>query len=514
MKQESLKTLTNAHAWIGIIISVILYWVFLGGSFSLFRDDIVAWEREPHVKEITATTKVNIDDVIANSIKNYNVDTHHRFTIRLPNASTSNYELYFAQEGLNGEHTDVNLLVSGETGQSILEADNFTFGDFLYEFHINLHLGTIGQYFVGIVTLFFFVALLSGIVINWRNIKKKFYQYRTDGKKDKWLDAHNMIGVMGLPFHIMFAFTGLVFNLVIVYQIAYAVALYNGDQTALLKDAGYSELEIKEANKVHPIVGVDALYAKAKNELSPSVIEFLAIEHFGDKNSVITFRGNDQTQFSTRTEAQYLLATGEQIYLTTNNYDNDVRSGLNIIAALHFANFAGYGLKILFFILGIGTCYIILTGNLMWIEKRNKQRTKNSFGLHIVKSITYGGFVGGVFATSVGFLIARITPISTLNRMEFVELGFFIALFSAVILALILKSHNKFSSYLLKLSSSTLLLVIAADWTLFHDEILNIFRTERWEIIIVESILLILSISCWIVSRQIFTESSIELKRH
>ena len=81
----------------------------------------------------------------------------------------------------------------------------------------------------------------------------------------------------------------------------------------------------------------------------------MSIAHFGDESASVTFRGDDKSQFSTRKEVTYHIASGRELYLTKNNYDNDIRGGLAVIASLHFGDFAGYSLRIMYFVLGIGT---------------------------------------------------------------------------------------------------------------------------------------------------------------
>ena len=508
MTKENLKSLTHAHGWIGVVISLVLFTVFLGGAFSLFREEIVAWEREPFADEIAHTTKANLDQVVANSVKGYELDAHHGFTIRVPQKNNPNYEVYFAEEGPNGEEIDINLLISGETGKPILKADNFTFGDFLYELHFNLHLGNPGLYFVGIITFFFFIALLSGIVIHWRNVSKKFYQYRKDSNKDKWLDGHNMIGVMGLPFHIMYAFTGLIFNLIIIFQIAYALALYGGDQKALLADAGFPENTILYLEQPHSVTGLDDLYSKAKQDLSPAKIEFITIDNFGDKNVFVRFRGENHSEFSTQTEAKYMLATGELVYKTMNNYNNDVRGGLNVLASLHFANFAGYGLKIVFFLLAIGTCYIILTGNLMWLEKQRKQKQTNRTGIRLVKAVTYGGFAGTIFAVALGFLLARLLPSELVDRIHYIEMVFFTALIALLLLAMFIKNLALLARVILRLTSFILLTVIALDWILMSNEVLAVLARGQLDTLTVESILFLFALCCWLMSNKLAVKTS------
>ncbi|WP_394392147.1 PepSY domain-containing protein [Shewanella woodyi] len=48
MNKEFLKRITEAHSWLGLIISGLLFIVFFTGSISLFRNEIALWSILPH----------------------------------------------------------------------------------------------------------------------------------------------------------------------------------------------------------------------------------------------------------------------------------------------------------------------------------------------------------------------------------------------------------------------------------------------------------------------------------
>ena len=529
MKRDALKALTNAHAWVGLIISTILFIIFFAGSLSLFREDIMSWERDPYFTVGDEVENFSFDAIISQVTQDYNVHTHGYFVLQRPTAEQPSSNVYFEeeivpqgnlgdgqdaqQEGSVENHIDKHLVISPD-GKILGDGNAFDWANFLYKLHYNLHIPEIGLYFVGVVTLFFFVALLSGVVIHWRKIISKFFQYRKDGKKDKLLDAHNLIGVMGLPFHIMYAFSGLVFNLLIVYQISYAVALYGGDQAKLFKAAGVVDVHIEETNIAVPVQGIDKLYLTAKESLGEVEITRITIDHFGDESASVTFRGDDKSQFSTRKEVTYHIASGRELYLTKNNYDNDIRGGLAVIASLHFGDFAGYSLRILFFILGIGTCYIILTGNLMWLQKRANLRSEkqNKFGLRLVKAMTTGGFIGTIFATAVGFICARLLPIDMLNRSDVIGQIFFACLALSLITSLFIKAQKQFSAIFLKITAVALAIIPVLDWLILPQKILFMFKAGHFDVIVVEVMLLVLALCCWLISSKlvIATEPVIE----
>lgn len=511
MNKDSLKALTNAHAWVGLVISTILFIIFFAGSMSLFRDDINAWELNPHYVVNEQSETLSLDSVISTVSKAYNINTHGRFILSMPSAEQPLANLYFEEKTTVDKHVDQHLILA-PNGKMIGHGNGSSWGDFLYELHYDLHIPEVGLYFVGIVSLFFFVALLSGVVIHWRKIISKFFQYRKDGKKDKLLDAHNLIGVMGLPFHIMYAFSGLVFNLLIVYQISYAVVLYGGDQNELFAAAGVVDVHLEETKIVMPIQGIDNLYLTAKASLGEVSINRVSIDHFGDESASVTFRGADKSQFSTRKEATYHIASGRVLYLTKDNFDNDLRGGLAVISSLHFGDFAGYLIRALFFILGIGTCYIILTGNLMWIQKKANLRAQkqNPIGLKIVYAMTTGGFIGTIFACAVGFVFARAIPIDYIGRSDLIAYIFFGCLFTAIVVSLNISAQKQFAAIFLKITALILAITPLLDWLTVSQGIITMLKLGNYHVIVVEVMLLSLAFFCWLIASRLFVNKSVQ----
>ncbi|MDW7549148.1 PepSY-associated TM helix domain-containing protein [Pseudoalteromonas peptidolytica] len=504
MKNQTLKSLTEAHAWIGLIISTVLFIVFITGSLSLFRDNINGWERaQLAVKSASAEESISYDKAISSLQQQYNIDTHHSFFMREPSEHNPFIEVYFATHldephPVTGEdHQDRHLLLSPSSGAVLADADTFEFATFLYQLHYNLGLGRIGLYFVGVITLCFFVAILSGLVIHWRKIAKNFFQYRTEGKKDKWLDAHNLIGTMGLPFHIMYAFTGLVFNLVIIYQISYAVLLYGGNQTALLQAAGFNEPTVEAVEQSATMTGIDALREKALNTFGNVTITSVEITHFGDKNAVVSISAKSNDAFSNYNEVQYKLADQSQIYLTENNYDNAVRAGLSTIASLHFGDFAGYGMRLAFLCLGLATAYLIVSGNLMWIDKRAKQRKQSPRSLLFVKRLTSGAFIGVLLAISVGFALTTALPVSHIDKLETVKFSMFSAFIFALLSSQFAKQVLSYSKVLLGLSCITFCITAIINLVSLITQFDALPPTTRFDFAVVIALLTLMTLICW-----------------
>ena len=68
MDKQALKNLTSAHSWLGLIISTVLYIVFLAGSFSFFLSDLDQWEHGAHFPNKKADHFISAQQVIIKNL--------------------------------------------------------------------------------------------------------------------------------------------------------------------------------------------------------------------------------------------------------------------------------------------------------------------------------------------------------------------------------------------------------------------------------------------------------------
>ena len=111
-------------------------------------------------------------------------------------------------------------------------------GDFLYRFHFELSMPPLtGRWVVGTCALVLLVALISGIVTH-RRIFADFFTFRRDKSAQRgWLDAHNVTGVLALPFHLMITYTGIV-TLSVMYMPWGITTAYRGEAQTFFAESG------------------------------------------------------------------------------------------------------------------------------------------------------------------------------------------------------------------------------------------------------------------------------------
>ncbi|QIZ83988.1 PepSY domain-containing protein [Bermanella marisrubri] len=430
MKTQTSKNLIDAHGWLGVIISGVLMIVFACGTASFFRDNIVNWDKHYNPEKVIEKDELNIAGVVQYVQDNYsNIPNDHSVFISMPKDTFPYYRIHLEVEKevdeselgknkhaevVNGRtiiHEQVNEYLDPYTLSPIDEnADNHYLGHMFYKLHINLKLGAIGAYIVGFVSLFFFVILISGVLIHFKRIVSRFYMYRLNKSRSTYLDGHNLIGITTLPYTVMYALTGILFNLGIIFQAGFGYAVFNGDIEELTHTAGFSEnIDVDFTGKPMLAEKVTRVQELAEERYPDYQAAHFNIHGFNDQGAIVSVILDDRHQFLSRARVNYHLEDAS-IYSEATPTSNEFMSTYNTLEALHFGWFGGITGQVIFFILGLGCCYLILSGNLIWLETREKKRKQSQLSLRFVKAMTLALSSGVLIAIALSFVATRLMP--------------------------------------------------------------------------------------------------------
>lgn len=501
MKSLLLTNIRQAHNCLGIVVSSLLFIVFFAGSISLFKSEINLWSLHPHFIEVSHLKPISVSEVMAKIHHQYKLKTSQTITIIKPDSKMPFYQAY-----LQIKHPDYTekkaLYVSPSTGQILAEQNDFYLSKFIYQLHKSLNLPT-GTYLIGIVSLFFLVALISGFLLHAKNLFRDFFNYRNNANTSrKLLNAHTVIGVTSLPFTLMYAITGLVFNLIIIYQIVLVTLVYNGDKKQLLEDVGYYQVTSKNTGEVwENINNINKLENKFIEKVS-SEPNYIKVHHYGDKAAVIQFRTTHGKQLTTHTEAFYHVDTQELLHLEGVNIlnnnkvgtENTFKTGIEILSQLHFANYAGTDLRLLYFVLGLSVCGLIITGNLLWIKKL-KSRITSTYALNFINNLTLVTSFSVPFSVATIFLVERILSIQLLNRGDYLVYSFSITLLLITsILFTLINNKRILIKYTILAVSFMLFIVVITDWIMFYQKFITLWQHNYTSAIYVNLTLFIIAL--------------------
>tara|TARA_R110002033_G_scaffold12653_2_gene38258 strand:- start:6296 stop:7843 length:1548 start_codon:yes stop_codon:yes gene_type:complete len=395
MKNRTYNILFHTHTVSGIVISVVLYVIFFAGSFSFFRDEIVNWERNQTV-EVTDDIQINLDKVLDSLSHNYSlygrdIELKKYFIEQRVGVSISASKDSLAPEDAK---TAQFFYLDTKDYSEHSYINSYTLGEFLYRLHFLAQVPyPIGYYLSGFVALFFLFAIVTGVLVHWKKIVTNFYLFRPLGKlKTMWTDAHTTLGMLGLPFQFVYAVTGAFFMIKLLLVAPNVMVIYEGDQAKLYEELGYSHPTYEFQHKENSTpVSVNKFVDDTQRIWSDFKVTETHVFNYGDENMHVLVGGHlSYTEsFNGGGEVIYKAKTGEIVSqkspIINNTYLDTVK---NVLYRIHYGDYGGYALKMLSFLLGLITCFVIISGVMIWLvarDKKNVPEKKRRFNERVVR---------------------------------------------------------------------------------------------------------------------------------
>ena len=466
-KNRTYQNLIEAHRWLGISMSVILFLVFWAGSISLFRAHINQWAVLPHAP-IDGSAKIMApQDLIDKALADYKVNTKKPITLILPRDSSPYYRLFFERiKKAPNESARMRLNFNPVTGEAAPSSSQFRLADFIYFLHRDLDLSDFGEYLIGAVTLLFLFALFSGIYIHAKRLIGHFFSYRIQQQRAHLFDLHTVIGVMTIPFTVMYAITGLMFNFSVIYKAVFVTFVYQGDSAAYARDSRAPRFRAgKPAGVKQAMPDIAPWLFEAKRQ---GKISWLRFYHYGDEAAVVQISGQKEGAFIDRYNLFFKVKEGVKLdnKASATNYFSE---GRRVMKTLHFGDFANTSLRLLYFVLGMSVAAMIVAGNLLWAENRRHDKNVSARVTRFFSNMTLGSCGGIIVATAAGFLLERVLPIDWANRANILTTSL-VAIFVLVLVSAYRFANKRiFISRLLYLSAALLMMTLLCGWLLLGE---------------------------------------------
>ena len=396
------------HTWSGLVIGWLLFAIAVTGTASVFKDEISDWMRP----EVTARA-APIDALAAGFSYLQRTAPH-----------AANWYLYAPDERSNA--TIASYDTTGPNGESLYKLEPFDSvtgrpdgiretlgGEFFYRFHFELELpypwGRILSSFAGMVML---IALLTGIVTH-RRIFADFFTFRPGKGKRSWLDAHNVLGVLPLPFHLMISFTGVLTLITLTFPWAMA-ANYGSDTARAFAEMAPGYYSRPRAERPAPLGDIRAMLADAQRRFGNSRIGSASIDNPGDAGAVLQVLQHDGDQIAYAPRAlAYDAVTGQLLF--THTEARPAKKLYDTLYGLHMGKFGAPYIRWLYFLCGLALSTTILTGLILWTVSRPRGK---SFGHRLVERLTIGAAGGLLPAVAALFLANRILPVGMDGRPD------------------------------------------------------------------------------------------------
>jgi uncharacterized iron-regulated membrane protein len=362
---STIKTWYLVHKWTSLVCTIFLLIICLTGLPLVFHHEIEHWldDGKPLSDVPASTPPANLDKLIGTARSMYPGEAVDYLFF---DPDEPQVYVGMAKKPGDGQVSGHAVRMDGRTGDVLLDGppyaqDRFSFMGIMLALHVDLFAGLPGELFLGFMGLLFCVAIVSGVVLYGPFMKKlEFGTVRAArSTRLKWLDLHNLLGIVTLVWAFVVGVTGVINEL----------------STPLFRLWQSTELvRILEPYKGETVptelASAQSAADTARKALPGNEVSFIAFpgNAFGSPHHYIAWMRGD-SPLTSRLNTPVLIdgKTGE---LTTVARMPWYLTALELSRPLHFGDYAGMPLKILWALLDIITIIVRVSGLYLWLARR------------------------------------------------------------------------------------------------------------------------------------------------
>ena len=391
VSSDILRVYKTLHTWVGITSGLLLFIGFFAGALTMFKQPLDGWARAPQLR-LAPVQEQQLDGLIRSVLAQY-PDAREELVVNIEHAEHVSapvlWEEHGAEEGEHGHGPDLFgsrwMATLDDSGQ--MQAVNVKpsfLGDLIDMLHRTAGIpGTfageyIGIYLMGIAGALYFLALVSGLIVLLPTLVKDFFILRR-GKNRKrfWLDAHNIIGITSLPFHLVIAFTVVVFAFHDQFYGALSEAVYGETPMFGARSPGAKPPVIHDLSTLRPVSELLHTIRDAAPDFEVRELLYMGLDTPRPMVRAAIYhpdylvRGPYTGYVGVDPFSGALTMTG-MLPGMSNGWSDTVMT----FFALHFGSFAGLPVRWTYFLLGLSGAFLFYSGNLLWIESRRKKQKR------------------------------------------------------------------------------------------------------------------------------------------
>lgn len=375
MGKRAVRFWSIIHTWSSLICTAFLLLLCLTGLPLIFQEEISHWtDPEPPYAAMSADAPLlPIDRLVA--------DARMRWPGHLVTSVSLNPD---EPEAVVGLTPSWKAYVSDPAGQPFIGFDRRSGGvrevgeaspdrplgfiGWMYRLHIDLFLDIPGQMFLLVMGLLFVAAIISGTVLYGPFTRKLPYGAirRERSRRVRWLDLHNLLGVSTLVWTVIVGFTGSLNNLESpLFQHFLAVDVPKATSETRSKLVG-------DQAKLSPIApALEQIRARLPGQ-DPIEIVFPGNPYGAASHYMVWLVGRSPLTRQMETAVLVDGATGRLVAKIDMPW---YLKAIEVSRPLHFGNYGGLPMKLLWALLDIVTIAILVTGLWLWLARRRSRST-------------------------------------------------------------------------------------------------------------------------------------------
>ncbi|OZI41275.1 hypothetical protein CEK29_15140 [Bordetella genomosp. 5] len=360
-----IKTWYLVHKWTSLVCTVFLLIICLTGLPLIFHHEIEHWldEGKPIVEMPADTPLASLDKVEATARALYPNEVVDYLFLDAEEPQAYVGMAPTPGEGIaKGHAVRVDTRTAGVLHDGPLYSeDKFSFMGIMLALHVDLFAGLPGELFLGFMGLLFCIAIVSGVVLYGPFMKKlEFGTVRASrSTRLKWLDLHNMLGIVTLVWAFVVGVTGVINEL--------STPLFRmwqaNELTALV--APFQGKPVPTQVAAPQRVAETALAAVPGSKLTTIAYPgnaFGSPHHF-----IVWLRGDTPLTSKMNTPVLVDAVSGDLVKVAHMPW---YLTALELSRPLHFGDYAGLPLKIIWALLDLITIVVLVSGLYLWLARR------------------------------------------------------------------------------------------------------------------------------------------------
>lgn len=361
MTAGSLRVWTWLHKWSSLVCTVFMLLLCITGLPLIFSHEIEHWQypeiRPDKVPE--STPHASLDRVLANAKAR-----HPTLVAQYLSRDLAEPDLWLLTLGPTAQaDTDLrNVAVDARTARVVGEPRfDEGFMHWMLRLHVDLFAGLPGTLFLGLMGLLLAMSIVSGVVVYGPFMRRlPFGSVRHErSPRVRWLDLHNLLGITTLAWALLVAATGVINTLgQPVIQSWQAGQL----QEMVAAHPGRAPLGAQRASLQ---AAVDLAEARAP-ELRTTFVAFPGTALTSAHDYGVYLAGG--THLQARLFRPVLVDAANGAFVDTRELDWTIRAIL-VSQPLHFGDYAGLPLKLLWVLLDLVTIAVLGSGLYLWLAR-------------------------------------------------------------------------------------------------------------------------------------------------
>lgn len=399
------------HSWVGMLAGMLLFVAFYAGAFTVFQPALQQWATPaPDAVGTAADMQRLLDESLAR-----HPEANKHLGMTFPGYLLPAPSAYWQDRHGTWQFATPHRL-DGSPARPTAELP-----ELINDLHYSLGFPGAGTLLMGVVSLLYGIALVSGVVIYLPEFAKDVFALRRGRNlKRFWRDVHSAFAALCLPFHAVFAVTGALLCLLAVLMLALGPLAYRGGLMAA-SGAAMDTAPIRAASGVaRPLLPVAAWVAQAEavaraNGLPGFVPQYLKLANAGDANATVELTGAVPRTVGAGVIALD-AATAAPLAVQLPGHRDTNHATLAWVYALHYGSYGNVVVQWLYLLLGLGGAALFYAGNLLWIESRRRRRAAvQPRSAQVMARTTVGVCIGLCVAVSAAALAAQLLPRSNVE---------------------------------------------------------------------------------------------------